>query len=294
MDAADLKVFEAVARLGGMSRAASELNTVQSNVTARVRQLEQDLGTTLFERHARGVSLTPAGQRLLPYAGRIRQLLGEARRAALDDGTPRGPLVVGCLETTVALRLAPALVGFAADYPEVDLSLQTGTSQELVAAVLARNIEGAFVCGPVSEPELVQELAFAEELVLIAPPGRGGDLDGALDLACKIAVLRSGCSYRQRLEEFLAHNGLTQLRCLEFGTLEAIYAAVEAGLALSLLPRALVTPLERQGRLSLHALHERSGWVETLFIRRRDHQPSSALKAFKARVAASESDAAAA
>ena len=59
MDAADLKVFEAVARLGGMNRAASELNTVQSNVTARVRQLEDELGTTLFQRHSRGVALTP-------------------------------------------------------------------------------------------------------------------------------------------------------------------------------------------------------------------------------------------
>ncbi len=294
MDAADLKVFEAVARLGGMSRAASELNTVQSNVTARVRQLEQDLGTALFERHARGVSLTPAGQRLLPYAGRIRQLLSEARQAALDDGTPRGALLIGCLETTAALRLAPVLVAFAADYPQVDLSLQTGTSQELVAAVLSRDLEGAFVCGPLSEPELLQEVAFSEELVMIAAPLHEGDLPAALAGARKIAVLRSGCSYRQRLEEHLAHHGLTQLRCLEFGTLEAIYAAVEAGLALSLLPRALVEPLRRQGRLSAHRLAEGAGWVETLFIRRRDHKPSSALEAFRTRAAASESGAVAA
>ena len=58
MDTGDLKVFEAVARLGGMNRAAAELNTVQSNVTARIKALEADLGCVLFERHARGVSLT--------------------------------------------------------------------------------------------------------------------------------------------------------------------------------------------------------------------------------------------
>ena len=56
MDAADLKVFEAVARLGGMNRAAAELNTVQSNVTARIRVLEDELRTPLFDRHSRGVS----------------------------------------------------------------------------------------------------------------------------------------------------------------------------------------------------------------------------------------------
>ena len=58
MDAGDLKVFEAVARLGGMSRAAAELNTVQSNVTARIQALEADIGSVLLERHSRGVSLT--------------------------------------------------------------------------------------------------------------------------------------------------------------------------------------------------------------------------------------------
>ncbi len=55
MDASDLRVFEAVARLGGMNRAATELNTVQSNVTARIQALEAEIGITLFERHSRGV-----------------------------------------------------------------------------------------------------------------------------------------------------------------------------------------------------------------------------------------------
>ena len=60
MNAADLRVFEAVARLGGMNRAASELNTVQSNVTTRIRLLEDELGTPLFHRHSRGTTLTDA------------------------------------------------------------------------------------------------------------------------------------------------------------------------------------------------------------------------------------------
>ena len=65
MDARDLATFEAVARLGGMSRAARELNTVQSNVTQRVRRLEMALGVALFERSRSGAKLTPAGERLV-------------------------------------------------------------------------------------------------------------------------------------------------------------------------------------------------------------------------------------
>ena len=59
MDGAALRVFEAVARLGGMNRAAAELFTVQSNVTARIRQLEEELQATLFVRHSRGATLSP-------------------------------------------------------------------------------------------------------------------------------------------------------------------------------------------------------------------------------------------
>src|SRR4051812_50222091 len=99
MDASDLRVFEAVARCGGMGRAALELNTVQSNVTTRIRHLEEELGAALFQRHSRGVSLTPAGRRLLPYAAKIGHMLVEARRAVAEDGVPKGPLVLGSLET---------------------------------------------------------------------------------------------------------------------------------------------------------------------------------------------------
>jgi LysR family transcriptional regulator, cell division regulator len=167
MDAGDLKVFEAVARLGSMNRAALELNTVQSNVTGRIRTLEDELGTSLFERHARGVSPTAAARRLLPYALTIRQMLQDARKAARDDGVPAGPLILGSLETTAAMRLAPLLSDYAAAYPEVDLSLRTGTTCELVEDVLAHRIEGAFVCGPVDHPDLIAETMFREELVAL-------------------------------------------------------------------------------------------------------------------------------
>src|ERR1700676_1589100 len=90
MDATDLKVFEAVVRLGSMNRAAAELNTVQSNVTARVRALELELGVLLFQRHARGVKITPAGRRMLPFSARISRLLSAARPAAGDSAVPRG------------------------------------------------------------------------------------------------------------------------------------------------------------------------------------------------------------
>ena len=85
MDTRDLATFATVARLGGMGRAARALNTVQSNVTQRVRRLEESLGVALFERSRSGARLTAAGARLMPYAGRLDALLEEASRAARDE-----------------------------------------------------------------------------------------------------------------------------------------------------------------------------------------------------------------
>lgn len=280
MDAADLKVFEAVLRLGGMGRAAAELNTVQSNVTARIRRLEQELGTPLFRRLPRGVEPTPAGERLLPYARRLARLLEDARRAALDDGTPQGALVLGSLETTAALRLSPALTAFAAAHPAVDLTLRTGTTCELLQAVLDQRLEGALVCGPVTHPELEAEPVFTEELALLTAPGIGGPEALAAQPDLRIVVLRLGCSYRQRLEELLARRGIPAPRVLEFGTLEAIFGCVAAGLGITLLPRALVGPVWQAGRVAVHTLPPREARVETVFIRRRDAYRSAAAVAF--------------
>ena len=280
MDASDLRIFEAVARLGGMGRAAEALHTVQSNVTARIRQLEAELGTPLFRRHARGVEATAAGRRLLPYAHRVARLLDEARRVTRDDGTPQGSLVIGALETSAALRLSRQLAAYVAAYPNVDLTLRTDTTCELLAQVLADRLEGAFVCGPVAHPELHAIPMFREELALLTAPSVAGldALTAGSDI--RIVVLRAGCSYRQRLEDVLARRGIAAPRVLEFGTIEALFGCVAANLGITLLPRGLIGPVCQEGRLAVHALPPADAMVETVFIHRRDAIPSSALTAF--------------
>lgn len=284
MDTRDLATFEAVARLGGMGRAARELNTVQSNVTQRVRRLEESLGVSLFERSRAGARLTPAGERLMPYATRVDALLDEAGRAARDDGAPRGTLTVGSLETTAALRLSPLLASYVQAHPGVDFVLRTGTTAEMVERVLDRDLEGAFVCGPVVHPQLVSTPAFIEELALLSAPTERTLATALRRPDLRLVILRAGCSYRQRLEELLARRGVVGLRRLEFGTLEAILGAVAAGLGITLMPRALIGPTWRGGRVRAHRLPASEARVQTMFVRRRDMLPSSALMAFQRHV----------
>lgn len=280
MDAADLKLFAAVARTGGMGRAADMLNTVQSNVTARVRVLEAEIGCPLFDRHSRGVTLTAAGRRLLPYADTILTMLDEAVRTARDDGEPNGSLTLGSLETTAALRLAPVLSRFVVEHPGVDLVLRTGTTCELIDEVLARRVEGAFVCGPVDHAALDVQTVFEEELVLLAAPHVTSLRAATCSGDARMVVLRAGCSYRQRLQSILAKRGIQAPRLLEFGTLEAILTSVAAGLGITLLPRSIVERLGHKDRISIHALPKSEARVQTLFVRRRDAFASSAMMAF--------------
>ena len=279
MDAADLRIFAAVARTGSMSKAASELGTVQSNVTARIRALEERLGAELFERSNRGATLTAAGLRLRPYADRVAGLLEDARRAVADEGTPAGNLVIGSLETTAALRLSPVLADFVSAYPDVDLSLRTGTTQELIEQTVDRRLDGAFTSGPVNHAELLAEPFFREELVVLTAPNVDFETLAARG-HLRTIVLRVGCSYRQHLETLLARRGIVNERTLEFGTVEAIVSCVAAGLGVTLLPEALIGPVVRHGRVRVHRLPPGEGDVETVFIRHRDAYVSSALRAF--------------
>ncbi|MGV2788528.1 LysR family transcriptional regulator, partial [Clostridium perfringens] len=102
MESGDLRIFRAVAEEGSITRAAQRLQYVPSNVTGRIRQLEDRLQTALFIRSNRGMELTPAGERLVGYTRQILNLLDEAEKSVQAEDTPRGPLRIGAIESTAA------------------------------------------------------------------------------------------------------------------------------------------------------------------------------------------------
>src|SRR5436190_14550313 len=250
----DLLTFSTVARLGGITRAADELNTVQSNVTQRVKALEAEIGTALFERHSRGMTLTGAGRRLLPYAQRMAALSREAVLAARDDGEPKGPLAIGSMETTAAVRLPALLADFHRRFPEVRLSLRTATTADLVAGVLDGNLDGVFVAGPIEHADLISTVAFREELVLVTARHikNLGELRAATPESGPTAlVFRTGCTYRQRLEQILTEFGWPSATRFELGTLDGMIGCVAADMGVTLLPRAVVA---RNDTINIHTL----------------------------------------
>src|SRR5262249_43494117 len=283
MELSDLHTFAAVARCGGITRAASGLNTVQSNVTNRIRPLETEIGVPLFERHARGMTLTDAGRRLLPYADRLSTLSREALSAARDEGNPKGPLAIGSMETTAAVRLPSLLTHFHHRFPDVQLTLQTGPTTILTQAVLDSALDGAFLAGRADHPGVVTTPGVKEGLVLL--PARRWKSLAALRAGTPasgptILVFRTGCSYRQRLEEVICEFGWPSATRLEFGTLDGIIGCVAADMGITLLPRAVAERSESSGAIRMHAVRSDQRRVDTLFIRRRTLHEGCALRSF--------------
>lgn len=282
MDVLSLKTFETVARQGGITGAAQVLHTVQSNITQRIRALESELGLALFKRHSRGMELTRAGQRLLPYADRIVALMVEAQAAAKGEEASPAALAIGSMETTAAVRLPPLLASYRRLYPQVAISLETGPTAALIDAVLQRRVDGAFIAGPLDNHALVGQVAFEEELVLVSSANwtRPSELGRRLENGAAAIMFKTGCSYRQRFEQLLSERGWPRFTRLEMGTLEGILGCVAAEVGISLLPRAVVDNASNKTALRCHPAKGKRLSVQTLFIRRRDEHPGEALQRF--------------
>ncbi len=256
IDLDSLEIFRTVVSEGGVIRAAGKLNRVQSNVTTRIRQLEERLGQKLFLRQGRSLALAPAGRKLLPYADRLLRLAEEAEGELRSD-LPIGTFRLGSLESTAGSRLPPVLSRFHKLYPGVVVELVSGTTDALLKRLEAFDVEAAFVSQPFSATGFESLAVFEEELVLItgrsvASVARPADLAGATLIA-----FAQGCSYRRVLEQWLGKGGVLPSRSLEFSSYQAMIACVAAGTGFAIVPLSVLKALRATADVRRHALPER-------------------------------------
>src|SRR6185369_8907540 len=271
MDLVELQIFKAVAEQGGVTKAAAALHRVQSNVTTRVKQLEERLGTKLFHRQGRKLVLSSEGKVLLSYAERLLQLSSEAH-AAVKGHAPHGLFRLGTLESTAATRLPPVLARYHRAYPGVRLELVTGTSGALVDRVLRGEIEAAFVAEPYPAKGLDGEHAFTEELVLVTPKGHR-PVKSPKDLGERVVLaFTTGCSYRRRLESWLGRASVVAERVMEYGSYHAITACVAAGGGIAVVPRSVLRVVGAESQLNVHALPPAIAKARTMLVWAHGHQ----------------------
>lgn len=274
MEIKDLKIFKTVAFYGSVSKAANELSYVQSHVTTRIQLLEKELNTQLFHRDSRGMKLNPEGKKLLSYTDNILSMLDEMVKVVQDSEEPSGELDLGTVETII--RLPHILSTYHEDYPNVDLSLVTGVTEDLVQQVITHQLDGAFVTGFEEHPKITQHDVFHEELTLIS--NKAMTIDEIVHKP--LLVFKSGCSYRAKLTEWIKTEGIHPAKIIEFGTLETILGCVVSGLGVTLLPKSTIQHLEEDGTVSTMKLPDKYSHVTTVFIRRSDAYLTNSMKKF--------------
>ncbi|NWA84299.1 MULTISPECIES: putrescine utilization regulator PtrR [unclassified Pseudomonas] len=268
MDLVQLEIFKAVAEQGSISAAAQLIHRVPSNLTTRIKQLEQDLGVELFIREKSRLRLSPAGWNFLGYARRILDLVQEAR-ATVAGEEPQGAFALGSLESTAAVRIPALLAAYNQKHTKVELDLSTGPSGTMIEGVLSGRLAAAFVDGPVLHATLEGVAVFEEEMVVIAPLHhapitRGQDVAGE-----SIYTFRSNCSYRHHFERWFSQDGAVPGKIFEMESYHGMLACVSAGAGLALMPRSMLESMPGFTAVSVWPLTDSFRILNTWLIWRR-------------------------
>lgn len=269
MDLVQLRMFCSVAETGSLARAAEMLHRVPSNLTTRLRQLEEEIGVDLFIREKQRIRLSPMGHNFLNYAQRILALSEEALNMA-RAGEPGGNFAFGSMESTAATRLPGLLAAYHQRFPNVALSLVTGTSGDIIDKVRAGTLAAALVDGPASHDDLNGCIAFSEEMVLItslehAPIHSARDTQGDT-----LFAFGNSCSYRTRLESWYRDSQSAPHSVMEIQSYHAMVACVAGGGGVAMIPASVLAQMPARARVQQHSLPPTWRDTATWLMWRRD------------------------
>ena len=240
MDFTALEIFKAVAAEGSVTRAAEQLGRVQSNVTTRIQQLEEQLGTPLFLRQGRRMVLTPAGESLRGYADRLLALAEEARQAVHPAAAGWAP-APGRHGKHGRSAPAPAAGATACPVADVVLDLSTGPPDNWWSKLAAHTLDAALVAWPPPGLETdtpVERTPVFQESLLLALPAHHPPVQSPADLQLHtLAAFTRGCTYRHIGEAWMQSARGTVPQGAGLASYHAIIACVAAGAARVWFPR---------------------------------------------------------
>ncbi len=246
METQSLSAFLEVADSQSFSRAAGKLHLSQPAVSKRIAALEQQLGTKVFDRVNRRISLTDAGRALLPHARRVLQDIEDGRRALSQlTGEVSGRLSIGTSHHIGLHRLPPVLRRYTRKYPKVDLDIHFMDSEIACEAVLAGRLELGIVTLPGQTlPNLETRLIWPDPLAVVVSPGHPLAKKKRLtlkELAGHPAVLPDEATYTHRIiKAELQKHGVEPRVRLATNYLETLKMLVAIGLGWSVLPQSML------------------------------------------------------
>ncbi|SDM43579.1 LysR family transcriptional regulator [Sediminibacillus halophilus] len=274
MELTDLKIFLTVADEGNFSKGAEKLGYVQSNVTNRIKKLESELGVTLYNRHPKGVSLTERGLIFYEHAASISKRAKEAIAAVQDTDNFGGKLAIGVVETLASNKFMNILSDFQVQYPNVSISLITGTSPKLLEMIQKYKLDAAFITGQ-TKPDFIEiEYTIQDVVSLITKK------DFKTEQTPKTwAVFPEGCPFRRVLVEWLDSNGEKPTNFIEVSTLDTLLNCVKSGLASAVLPESVINRTQEMEYNSI-PLPKEYRLMETHLVRRKGLETNRILSSF--------------
>jgi DNA-binding transcriptional LysR family regulator len=282
MNLKKIQAFVLILEKRSFSEAAECLGLSQPAVSNHVKSLEQDLGVRLLDRVSSSIQPTPAGNYVYSMG---RQLLGQWHE--MEEGVKNfhgiltGNLKIGA-STIPGTYLVPKWIGkFYELFPRVDMINEIADSEHILNRILNRQIDIGITGAKSNSPEIISELVATDSLVLISPAGHplvSSTYDkNPCDLLQYNFVLReSGSGTRKSMEEGLKGCGIqsNELRVVaQFGSTEAIIAAVEEGLGISFVSNLAARPAVNAGRVQLVSIMETfsQGYYLSYLKGRHDH-----------------------
>src|SRR4051794_3530244 len=251
MQLAQIEGFLEVAQRANLSRAAEALFVTQPALTARIRALEAEVGSPLFQRGRRGMALTEAGRAFLPYAERAVRALRDGA-SAIERLPAADELVLGAAPAISTYVLPHLLVRFEAAHPDVRLSVRTGHSEQGLELAVRGDVDIGLV-RELHHPELETLFLYDDELVLVVEPGHPlarthrVTIDRLRD--ARLILFDRTSSYYDLTNALFRPAGSLPRGVLELDHIDAAKQMVLAGLGVALLPTTAVASELRNGSL---------------------------------------------
>lgn len=263
----DLRTFETfywVAKLGGFRAAAAKLNTTQPAVSARIAQLEQELGIELFDANRRRASLTARGEALLEHTQRLLQVRDDMLAAVAEPTAFRGKLTIGTSETLVRTWLSNLIETISTQYPNLTIDISVDNTPELRQRILAQDIDVALMTGSMLHDQVRNDklCSYPFRFVVAADfPKRSSDIlvsgdddgyGGADSLFAHYPIITwpayttASTHVMTRIRETL---GISEVRLWGVSSIQTIIDMVHAGRGIGALSSSLVQPALSSGAL---------------------------------------------
>lgn len=255
MDIRQLKAFVAIAESGTFTAGAVRVHVTQAAISMQIRQLENETGAQLFVRAPRKVILTEAGERLLERAYVIlREHDAALEEMAALTGAHKGRLRIGSASAMVSGDPLPQILSELKNaYANVETSVASGTSEELVQQVLAGELDAAFVSLPVEARGIQTELLSEDYLVAIGSPrhnlGKQKVVSAYALAGEKLILGERGGNTRRLIDQFFAQTGVTPKVTMELSRLSAIKRMVEEDMGVGIVPLQSVRDEVEKGNL---------------------------------------------